>query len=87
MSLFHSRLDLAGYPRIAGAVFSVFFCFHFSLYSQGGISIRRFVRFVVPAFPPSGLPTGSKADVSFETTGALNVRPSPFGDLALASWQ
>lgn len=34
-----------------------------------------------------GLPTGSKADASFEATGDLSTWPLPFGDLALASWQ
>jgi len=36
---------------------------------------------------PPGLPTGSKADASFEVTGELSAWPLPFGDLALASWQ
>lgn len=36
---------------------------------------------------PPGLPTGSKADASFEATGELSTWPLPFGDLALASWQ
>lgn len=39
------------------------------------------------AIPPLGLPTGSKADASFEATGELSTWPLPFGDLALASWQ
>jgi len=39
------------------------------------------------AIPPPGLPTGSKADTSFEATGELSTWPLPFGDLALASWQ
>lgn len=39
------------------------------------------------AIPPPGLPTGSKADASFEATGELSTWPLPFGDLALASWQ
>ncbi len=36
---------------------------------------------------PPDLPTGSKADASFEATGELSTWPLPFGDLALASWQ
>jgi hypothetical protein len=61
------------------AVFLCFLCFLFPCFS---FLFSQEVSIVVLAFPPPDLPTGSKAEVSFETTGALNARPSPFGDLA-----
>jgi hypothetical protein len=86
MSLFHLRHGFAGDPRMAGAVlpFSAVSPFPFSFFT-GGVPLNP--SWLSFAILPPGLPTGSKADVSFETTGALNTRPSPFGDLALASWQ
>jgi len=53
----------------------------------GGTCLSQHIALSSLAILPPGLPTGSKADASFEATGELSTWPLPFGDLALASWQ
>ena len=53
----------------------------------GGTYLSQHIALSSLAILPPGLPTGSKADASFEVTGELSAWPLPFGDLALASWQ
>lgn len=53
----------------------------------GGAYLSQHIALLSLATLPPGLPTGSKANASFEGTGELSTWPLPFGDLALASWQ
>jgi hypothetical protein len=73
--------DIRHRPAACGNV-SVYF-----LTTSQEIFVPAYCALLSLAILPPGLPTGSKADASFEATGEQSAWPLPFGDFASAIWQ